>query len=70
MIADPKAFDTISAQEAARLLQVSRPYLYRLIGRGVLDPVDNKNPLQTHRPRLLFRREDVERLAQPIQRAG
>ena len=61
--------DTLSADETMALLRVSRTTLYRLRQRGVIEPVEKPSVVKKQVP-LRFRRADVERLAQPIQRAG
>ena len=67
MIADP---EVLGANETADVLRISRSTLSRLMREGRIAPVNDFNPNLKRPRRLLFRRADVERLAQPIQRAG
>ena len=55
-----KEKDTLSTQEVLKLLNISRTSLYNLMKRGVIKPIQRKSVLK--RPRLEFRRADVERL--------
>ena len=61
--------EVLDIEEAKAILGLSRTTIYKRINDGVLHPVPMP-PAARKRPRLLFRRADVERLAQPIQRAG
>ena len=54
--------DFLTTKETLELLRISRTSLYALMERGVIVPVKSSPVLK--RPRLLFRREDVERLLQ------
>lgn len=53
---------TMTAQEAADLLGVSRPTITRMVKDGRLVPVDPPKKY-LKRNHLFFRREDIERLA-------
>ncbi len=62
--------DMLDAHQTAVLLGVSRSTLTRLKNEGVILPANPKSPHLKRPRRLLFRRDDVERLAQPMQQAG
>lgn len=62
-------YDLLSTQETLAALDISRTQLYRLMKRGRIAPVNKPIEAKKQVP-LRFRRADVERLAQPIQRAG
>jgi predicted site-specific integrase-resolvase len=62
-------FDTVGVEEAMQILGISRATVYRLKQRGELKPVTL--PTRAKRMvRLRFRREDVERLSEPISHAS
>lgn len=63
--------DVLSSEETAKLLGVSRAYLYTLIKSGDLSPLESESIL-SRRSRLQFSRQQVEalrsrRLAQKAQ---
>lgn len=62
--------DLIPTQEVLRLLDISRSTLYERMSEGLIFPVNKPSAAKKRQRRNLFRRADVERLAQPIQRAG
>lgn len=62
--------ELITTGEVLRILEISRTTLYERMSEGLLEPVNKPNAMKKRQRRNLFRREDVERLAQPIQRAG
>ena len=53
--------DLMKTDEVLAVLEISKPTLYKLIEEGTLTPLP-KNPLLKRPRRLLFKREDVERL--------
>jgi predicted site-specific integrase-resolvase len=59
----------LNAQQALQVLGISRATLNRLMRRGVIEPLERPTAAKQV-VRLRFRRSDVERLAQPVARAG
>ncbi len=58
-----KEKDTVSVQEAASILEVSRSHIYRLIKRGQLTLI--RNPLYDKHGPVKISRSQVESLRQP-----
>ena len=61
--------DVLTADEVLLFLGIGRTTLYRLRKRGELEAIFKPSRAKQQVP-LRFRRQDVERLAQPVQRAG
>lgn len=61
--------NTIGTVEAAKLLGMSRATFYTYAEEQGLRPVNPVNPRLKRQPRLLYRRSDVERLAN-VQQAS
>ena len=61
--------DLLTTREALALLHISRTHLYNLMRRGRITPIRYSTEAKTRVP-LYFPRRDVERLAQPVARAG
>ena len=55
--------ETMTTKQTCARLGISRDTLYRRIDAGIIQPIP-RNQIQDRSP-LKFRREDVERLAQP-----
>lgn len=54
--------DLITVKQAARLMQRSRPWVDKLIARGVLEVATSVEQIGQPRPIRMLRRADVERL--------
>lgn len=61
-MSDQEDEQMLTTAETLALLRVSKPTLYRMMDEGVIAPIPDDNPLRLHRPRLYFRRTDVERV--------
>lgn len=62
--------EIISSEEAAQILGISRGYLYKYMREGQLQPIEpEKESILSRRPRLEFRRKDVEELRRRLLEA-
>ena len=64
------AADVLNTYDVADLCRVTQVTVVRWVKSGRLRPIDPPNPFRLRQPPYRFRRQDVERLAQPVQRAG
>lgn len=62
--------DLLTSDDVARMCGVKRVTVARWVRSGRLAPDTPYNPYRRRQPPFRFHREDVERLAQPYQRAG
>jgi predicted site-specific integrase-resolvase len=60
--------EIINSEEAARILGISRGYLYKYMRDGQLQPIEKESVL-SRRPRLEFVRKDVEELRRRLLEA-
>lgn len=62
--------EIITMPEVLKLLGISRTQLYNLRRQGKIAPVNQPTEAKRKPSRVLFRREDAERLARPIAQAS
>ncbi len=60
----------LTSEDVARLCGVSPMTVNRWVKSGRLPTLNPFNPYRRKQAPYRFRRQDVERLAQPVQRAG